>query len=107
MNETEKPWNEKLMETLRQTGDNIRAEAQKLIHELSDPAKHERVKQGLADMGEWAKKTAEEAATAVDQTAKKVEEAISAAARRAKSSRKPAKPARKAAKKTKKGKSRR
>jgi hypothetical protein len=107
MNETEKPWNEKLMETLRQTGDNIRTEAQKLMNELSDPANHERVKQGLAEMGDWAKKTAEEAATAVDQTAKKVEAAISAATRRAGKARKPAKPARKAPKKAKKGKARR
>lgn len=107
MNETERPWNEKLMETLRQTGDNIRQEAQKLVGELSDPANHEKVKQSLSDMGDWAKKTAEDAASMVDQAAKKAEAAISSAVARAKKTRKPAKAARKAAKKTKKRKSKR
>ena len=83
MGDNERPWNERVMETLRQTGENIRSEAQKLIGELSDPANQERVKQRLAEMGDWAKRTAEDAATAVDQAAQRVEEAISAAARKA------------------------
>jgi hypothetical protein len=106
MNETEKPWNERLMDSLRQTGENIRSEAQKLVTELSDPANHERVKQRLAEMGEWAKKTAEDAAGAVDQAAQtaaqKVEEAVEAAKAKARAARKPAKKPAKAAKKAKK-----
>jgi hypothetical protein len=100
MNETEKPWNEKVMESLRHTGESIRSEAQKLVGELQDPANHERVKHSLAEMGDWAKKTAEEAATMVDQAARKVEEAVRQAANKAKS-KKPAK-AKKAAKKSSK-----
>jgi hypothetical protein len=108
MNETEKPWNERLMDSLRQTGENIRSEAQKLMSEVNDPANGERVKQRLAEMGDWAKKTAEEAAGVVDQAAKKVEEAISAAAAKARSVRKPAKKAAKPAKRgKKKGRSKR
>jgi hypothetical protein len=102
MNETEKPWNERLMDSLRQTGENIRTEAQKLMSELNDPASGERVKQRLAEMGDWAKKTAEDAAGVVDQAAKKVEEAINAAAAKARSVRKPAKKKAKAAKRVKK-----
>jgi hypothetical protein len=96
MNQTEKPWNEKVMDSLRHTGESIRNEAQKLVGELQDPANHERVKHSLSEMGEWAKRTAEEAATMVDQAARKVEVAVAQAAKRAK------KPAKKAAKKTKK-----
>ena len=102
MNETEKPWNERLMDSLRQTGENIRTEAQKLMGELNDPANGERVKQRLSEMGDWAKKTAEDAAGVVDQAAKKVEEAINTAAAKARSVRKPAKKAAKPAKRTKK-----
>jgi gas vesicle protein len=99
MNETEKPWNERLMESLRQTGESIRNEAQKLMSEINDPANGDKVKQRLAEMGDWAKKTAEDAAGVVDQTAKKVEEAISAAAAKARAGvRKPAKKAAKSAK---------
>jgi hypothetical protein len=101
MNETEKPWNERVMAALRQTGESIRAEAQKLVSEVSDPANQERVKQKLAEMGDWAKKTAEEAATMVDQAAHKVEEAITQAAQRARAVRAAKKPS-KAAKKPKK-----
>jgi hypothetical protein len=102
LNETEKPWNERLMDSLRQTGENIRTEAQKLMGELNDPANGERVKQRLSEMGDWAKKTAEDAAGVVDQAAKKVEEAINTAAAKARSVRKPAKKAAKSAKRTKK-----
>jgi len=100
--ENEKPWNEKLMESLRQTGESIRVEAQRLIHQVSDPANHERVKQNLAEMGDWAKKTAEEAAVMVDQAAQKVEAAVANAARRAKKSVKGTKKGKKAARKAKK-----
>jgi len=97
MNQTEKPWNEKVMDQLRHTGESIRNEAQKLVGELQDPANHERVKQSLSEMGEWAKRTAEEAATMVDQAARKVEVAVAQAAKRATK-----KPAKKSAKKAKK-----
>jgi uncharacterized membrane protein YccC len=101
MNETERPWNEKVMDSLKQTGDSIRAKAHELVHELQDPANHERVKQSLAEMGDWAKKTAEDAAVMVDQAAQKVEQALTQAARKATKKAKPAakkKPAKKAKK---------
>jgi hypothetical protein len=107
MNETEKPWNERLMDSLRQTGESIRTEAQKLVGELSDPANQERVKQRLTEMGEWAKKTAEEAAGAVDQAAQKVEAAVSKAAAKARGARKSPKKAAKSGKKAKKKPARR
>src|SRR5579883_942295 len=105
MNETDRPWNEKVMDALKQTGENIRSKAHELVNELQDPANHDRVKQSLAEMGDWAKKTAEDAAVMVDQAAQKVEQALTQAARRATSARsgakkkKPAKKAKKTAKK--------
>jgi hypothetical protein len=91
----DKTWNEKLMQTLRQTGDTIRAEAQKLVDELADPANQEQVKQKLSELGDWAKKAAE-------QAAESVEEMVSSATAKMKAARKTAKkkPAPKAKKKT-------
>lgn len=78
----EKSWDAKLLEFLRTTGEEIRNETQRLMNEMSDPASQERVKQRLYEIGDWAKKTAEDAATMVEQAAAKVESAIAQAKER-------------------------
>lgn len=75
----EKRWDEKIMELLKTTGDGIRNETERLMNEMSDPANQDKVRQRLREVGEWAKKTAEDAAVMVEQAAEKVEAAITKA----------------------------
>jgi len=69
-------WEIKVKGFLKRTGEEIKSETRKLVDEMSDPANHEKVRQSLRDMGEWTKKTAEDAAVMVEQAARKVEAAI-------------------------------
>jgi hypothetical protein len=85
MNESQ--WDEKLRAFLKKTGEDlkragsdIRAEAERLMHEVKDPARQEKVKQGLTNFSVWAKKTAEEVATVVEAGVKKAEVAVRDAA---------------------------
>ena len=69
-------WEIKVKGFLKRTGEEIKSETRKLVDEMNDPANHEKVRQSLRDMGDWAKKTAEDAAVMVEQAARKVEAAI-------------------------------
>ena len=81
MNESQ--WDAKLKSFLKKTGDDfkrfgtdVKEEAQKLLTEVQDPARQQKLRDGLKDVGVWAKKTAEEVATLVETGVKKAEGAI-------------------------------
>ena len=91
----QQPWDEKLMdylkaagEELRRTGEDLKAESQRLLDEVTDPEMRTRLKERLQQLGQAAKTTAAEAAN-------RLQEAFGG---------KPQKPARKARKPTRKGK---
>ncbi|MBX7113889.1 MAG: hypothetical protein K1X64_06090 [Myxococcaceae bacterium] len=77
------PWEEKLKDFVNKAGDElkragveIRAEAEKLLTEVKDPERQRKVKAGLKDFGQWAKQTAEEFGTMVEEGVKKAEASI-------------------------------
>lgn len=76
-------WDAKLKSFLKKTGDDfkrfgtdVKEEAQKLLTEVQDPKRQQKLRDGLKDVGVWAKKTAEEVATLVETGVKKAEGAI-------------------------------
>ncbi len=76
-------WDAKLKTFLKKTGDDfkrfgtdVKEEAQKLLTEVQDPARQQKLRDGLKDVGVWAKKTAEEVATLVETGVKKAEGAL-------------------------------
>src|SRR3990167_3700151 len=76
-------WDAKLKSFLKKTGDDfkrfgndVKEEAQKFLTEVQDPKRQEKLREGLKDVGVWAKKTAEEVATLVETGVKKAEGAI-------------------------------
>jgi len=84
MNESQ--WDEKLRSFLKKTGDelkragaDIKVEAEKLMKEVKDPERQDKVKKGLETFGLWARKTAEEVAHAVEVGVKKAEGAVRSA----------------------------
>ncbi len=84
MNESQ--WDEKLRSFLKKTGDelkragaDIKVEAEKLMKEVKDPERQDKVKKGLETFGVWARKTAEEVAHAVEVGVKKAEGAVRSA----------------------------
>ena len=83
-------WDAKLKTFLKKTGDDfkrfgtdVKEEAQKLLTEVQDPARQQKLRDGLKDVGLWAKKTAEEVATLVETGVKKAEGAIGKASDKA------------------------
>lgn len=79
----ERQWEEQLKRFLSRTGEEIKraseeikAEAEKLIVEVRDPEKHRKVKEGLMELGVWAKKTAEEVGELVEKGVRKAEGAL-------------------------------
>jgi hypothetical protein len=76
-------WDAKLKSFLKKTGDDfkrfgtdVKQEAQKLMTEVQDPARQQKLREGLKDVGVWARKTAEEVATLVETGVKKAEGAL-------------------------------
>jgi hypothetical protein len=69
-------WDSRMMEFLRRTSEEIKSETQRLVSEVRDPAKQQKVKAALKDLGVWAKKTAEEAADMVETAVRKAETAL-------------------------------
>jgi hypothetical protein len=76
-------WDQKLKAFLKKTGDDfkrfgqdVKAEAQKLMTEVQDPARQQKLREGLKDVGHWAKKAAEEAATLMENGVKKAEQTL-------------------------------
>ncbi|HXX31133.1 MAG TPA: hypothetical protein VEJ89_10495 [Myxococcaceae bacterium] len=68
----EQPWDQKLTEflknagdELRRTGEELRAETQRLIDEVTDPELQTRMKERIRQLGQMAKETAAEAAARV------------------------------------------
>lgn len=80
------PWDEKVRlflqkagEDLKKVSHDVRTEAERLIADVKDPQTQQKVKTQLKDVGDWARKAAEEMADLVEQGVKKAEQAITGA----------------------------
>lgn len=70
-------WDAKLKSFLKKTGDDfkrfgteVKAEAQKLLTEVQDPQRQQKLREGLENVGVWARKTADEVANVVEDGVK-------------------------------------
>ncbi len=79
-------WDEKLKSFLKKTGEDvkragndIKAEAEKLLKEVQDPERQAKVRAGVKDFSGWARKTAEEMAGLMETGVKKAEVALNKA----------------------------
>jgi hypothetical protein len=70
-------WDDRLFKFLTRTGEEIKAETQRLVAEVKDPETQRKVKEGLREFGSWVKQTAEEAADMIGSAVKKAEAAFS------------------------------
>ena len=61
-------------EELKRTGEEIKSEAQRLMVEVRDPQKQQKMKEGLKDLSAWARRTADQAADLIDTAVKKAEQ---------------------------------
>lgn len=78
----DKPWDQTVVDFLKRTGEDlkkageeIRAEAQKLLDEVRDPETQQKIRDGLGNIGQWAKRSAEEAASKIEEVVKKADDA--------------------------------
>jgi hypothetical protein len=78
----ERPWDQTVVdflkragEDLKKAGEDIRAEAQKLIDDVRDPETQQKIRDGLGNLGQWAKKSAEDAAGKIEEVVKRADEA--------------------------------
>ena len=69
---------QKTGEELKRAGRDMKAEAERLLSDVKDPAKQAQLKEGLKDLGQWARKTAEDVAELVESGVKKAEVAARA-----------------------------
>lgn len=76
-------WDLKMKAFLKKAGDDfkrfgtdVKQEAQKLMSEVQDPARQAKLRDGLKDVGVWARKAADEVATMVETGVKKAEETL-------------------------------
>lgn len=76
-------WDLKLKAFFKKAGDDfkragadVKVEAERLLAEAKDPERAKKIKEGLAEMGVWAKKTSEELARFVETGVKKAEVVI-------------------------------
>jgi hypothetical protein len=81
-------WDARLKSFLKKTGDDfkrfssdLKVEADRLLAEVQDPQRQQKVKEGLEDVGEWAKRTAEELSSVVEDGLKKAEVALARASK--------------------------
>jgi hypothetical protein len=81
-------WDARLKSFLKKTGEDfkrfsndVKVEADRLLAEVQDPQRQKRVKEGLEDVGEWAKRTADELSTVVEDGLKKAEVALARASK--------------------------
>jgi hypothetical protein len=79
-------WDARLKSFLKKTGDefkrfstDVKAEADRLLAEVKDPQRQRQVREGLQEVGVWARRTADEVATAVDAGLKQAEVALTKA----------------------------
>jgi hypothetical protein len=70
------------LQLLKQTAEELRSEAQRLLGDLQDPEKQQRVKESIRELGTWARQTAEELTEIVDRAVRRAEGAITGAAAR-------------------------
>jgi len=80
---SDESWDEQFRQFLRKTGDDfkrtgedIRAEAQRLLDAAMDPEKQQRVRDRLNELSSWARKTAQGVAGAVEEAASKAQTAF-------------------------------
>lgn len=64
---------------IKKVGEDVKSETARLMEELKNPEKQEAARAKLADLGVWAKKTAENAAGLAEVAMKKVEDKLSTA----------------------------
>lgn len=76
-------WDLKMKAFLKKTGDDfkrfgrdVKEEAQKLMTEVKDPERQAKLRDGLKDVGTWARKAAEDVATVMETGVKKAEDAF-------------------------------
>ncbi|MBL8909359.1 MAG: hypothetical protein JNM17_01530 [Archangium sp.] len=76
-------WDLKMKAFLKKAGDDfkrfgndVKEEAQKLMSEVQDPARQAKLREGLKDVGVWARKAADEVAVMVETGVKKAEETL-------------------------------
>jgi hypothetical protein len=79
-------WDARLKTFLKKTGEDfkrfsndVKVEADRLLAEVKDPQRQQRVKEGLEDVGQWARRTAEELSSVVEDGLKKAEQALAKA----------------------------
>lgn len=84
-------WDAKLKDFLKRTGQDfkrfgkdVKSEAERLLTDVKDPEKQQKMKDGLKQVGVWAKRTAEEVATVVETGVKKAETALHKASEKVK-----------------------
>lgn len=82
-------WDAKMKAFLKKTGDDFKRfgteakqEAQRLLSEVKDPARQQKMREGLKEVGDWARKTADEVANLVEVGVKKAEGALNKASDR-------------------------
>ena len=61
---------------LKRMGQDIRDEAQKLVAQVQDPSTQGKVRDGLRELGSWARRTAEDVAGLVEKSADRAESAF-------------------------------
>jgi hypothetical protein len=73
-------WDDRVKAFLRKTGEEFRRfshdvqqDARRLVDEARDPQRQKRMKEGLAEVGSWVRKTAEDVATVMEEGVKKAE----------------------------------
>lgn len=76
-------WDLKMKAFLKKTGEDfkrfgkdVKEEAQKLMTEVKDPERQARLREGLKDVGHWARKAAEDVATVMETGVKRAEDAF-------------------------------
>jgi hypothetical protein len=79
----ENPWEDQFkaflkraQDDLKRMGQDIRDEAQKLVGQMQDPSTQHKVKEGLREIGSWARRTAEDVAGLVEKGADRAEHAF-------------------------------
>ncbi len=70
----------KARDELVRAGEDLRQEAERLLTEVKDPKTQAKVRESLDELGQWAKKAAEDVADAVELGIHKAEQVIRAKA---------------------------
>ncbi len=82
-------WDAKFKSFLKKTGEDfkrfgaeVKTEAQKLMTDVKDPERQEELREGLKNIGVWARKAADDAASLMETGVKKAEGALNKASGR-------------------------